>query len=57
MRKLAALVVATGVSAGIAVMDAVALVHGLGSWWILVAAVITFSVSFAMVWTEAVDRW
>jgi len=54
--KITALIAAVGLSAGIAVMDAVAIIHGSGSWWILIAACFTFSASFATLWGEVVDR-
>lgn len=54
--KIAALWIAAVLSAGIAVGQAVLIVHGIGSWWILIVAVATFAVSSATLWGEVVDR-
>ncbi|NKS64607.1 hypothetical protein GS966_20175 [Rhodococcus hoagii] len=54
--KIAALWIASALSAGIAVGQAVLIVHGIGSWRIVVAAVATFAVSSATFWGEVVDR-
>lgn len=54
--KIAALWIASVLSAGIAVGQAVLIVHGIGSWWIVAAAVATFAVSSATLWGEVVDR-
>lgn len=56
MKSLPALVAVVAVSAGIAVMDAVALILGFGSWLILVAAALTLSVAFALLCGEVIDR-
>ncbi|MBM4522485.1 hypothetical protein GS462_21640 [Rhodococcus hoagii] len=54
--KITALWIAAALSAGIAVGQAVLIVHGIGSWWIVVTAVATFAVSSARLWGEVVDR-
>ncbi|NKU16044.1 hypothetical protein GS928_23460 [Rhodococcus hoagii] len=49
--KIAALWIAAALSAA-SLWARPCIVHGIGSWWILIAAVATFAVSSATLWGE-----
>ncbi|NKS56131.1 hypothetical protein GS504_24240 [Rhodococcus hoagii] len=54
--KIAILCIVTAILAGLAVGQSILIVHGIGSWLLLIVTVATASVAGSLLWGEVVDR-